>query len=71
MHIYGEAQMNDRILRIPEVMQRVGFGRSQIYKLERAGQFPKHMKISTRASGWSEREVASWLESKKTSRGAA
>lgn len=40
------------ILRLPVVKSRTGLGRTSIYNLVAAGKFPRHIKISERASGW-------------------
>ncbi len=49
-----------RLLRLPEVMERVGLSRSTIYDRMERGTFPKSHKISTRAVGWNEYEVNEW-----------
>jgi prophage regulatory protein len=35
------------------------------------GRFPKPMKLGERAVGWSEAEIAAWLESRIAARDAA
>lgn len=63
--------MTDRILRLPEVKTITGFGRSSIYRLAKAGKFPKPIKLGERASGWHESEILRWIEERTTaSRGA-
>ncbi|MEO8998335.1 MAG: AlpA family transcriptional regulator [Rhodanobacter sp.] len=47
-------------LRLPEVCRVTGLSRSQIYRLEAAGQFPQHVKLGASASAWIDREVAQW-----------
>ncbi|MDR7283524.1 putative DNA-binding transcriptional regulator AlpA [Pseudomonas corrugata] len=46
-----------RILRLPEVMATVGFGRAHIYNLMAEGKFPKAKRISLRAVGWDSRLI--------------
>jgi predicted DNA-binding transcriptional regulator AlpA len=41
-----------RILRRPQVQDRVGLTHSQIDSMERRGLFPKRIKISVKAAGW-------------------
>lgn len=55
--------MANRILRMPDVEQRVGLKRSQIQNLERDGLFPSKIKITEngRASGYVESEVDEWI----------
>ncbi|HEU5048401.1 MAG TPA: AlpA family transcriptional regulator [Rickettsiales bacterium] len=59
-----------RILRLPEVIKRTGWKRSSIYAHEKAGQFPKRVKLGLRSVGWLESEIDAWIENRiKTSRG--
>ena len=53
-----------RILRRPEVLDRVGFSQSTLYRLMELGAFPRPVRISTRATGWRSDEVEEWLASR-------
>ena len=55
---------NDRVLRWPEVQNRVGLCRSHVHNLVIQGKFPSPIKLGERASGWLEREITEWLESR-------
>ncbi len=57
-----------RILRLPEVMGRVGLKRDSIYRLIRQGRFPKILKISDRASGFLESEIDAFIASRAAGR---
>lgn len=48
------------ILRLPEVMRLTGLGRSTIYRLLAAGQFPAPVQLSVRAVGWRRTDVDHW-----------
>ena len=48
------------ILRLPEVMRLTGLGRSTIYRLLAAGQFPPPVRLSERAVGWRRSDVDNW-----------
>lgn len=48
------------ILRLPEVMRLTGLGRSTIYRLLAAGQFPSPVQLSVRAVGWRRSDVDHW-----------
>jgi prophage regulatory protein len=50
-----------RVLRLPQVCNRVGLCRSMIYRLESEGRFPRRIKLGIRAVGWIESEVESWI----------
>jgi prophage regulatory protein len=48
------------ILRLPDVMRLTGLGRSTIYRLLAAGQFPSPVQLSVRAVGWRRSDVDNW-----------
>lgn len=58
-----------RILRTRDVCVLTGLSRITVWRLERAGQFPKRLKLSSQAIGWRQDEVLEWIESR--ARGAA
>ena len=60
-----------RVLRLPEVKQRVGLATSRIYALEAEGRFPKRVKLSERASGWVEHEIDDYLQTRIDARPTA
>lgn len=49
-----------RFLRLPAVCQMTGLSRSQIYRLQAEGQFPKSVKLGVSASAWIESEITQW-----------
>jgi predicted DNA-binding transcriptional regulator AlpA len=54
----------DRIVREAERRQITGLSRTHWWGLERDGRAPRRRKLSTRAVGWSFRELQQWLESR-------
>ncbi|WP_084813532.1 helix-turn-helix transcriptional regulator [Desulfogranum japonicum] len=52
---------NLRILRMDQVLERVGLGKSTIYERIKEGTFPRQIKLGQRAVGWLEHEVDAWL----------
>jgi prophage regulatory protein len=54
--------MTDRILRLPEVIQRTGISRSSIYEQMQLGLFPNRMRLGKRMVGWSEIEIERHLK---------
>ena len=62
-----------RLIRLPEVMNRTGYGRTSIYRKMEDGTFPKSVKLGgpledpnafdSRAVAWIEHEVDQWIES--------
>ena len=49
-------------IRLPEVRQRVGISKSQIYKLIAQDKFPKPLKVSHRISCWVAAEIDEWVQ---------
>jgi prophage regulatory protein len=61
---------NERALRLRQVSQLTGLGRSMIYQMQAEGRFPQRIKLGERAVGWLESEVRDWLATRiETSRG--
>ncbi|MCK7578892.1 MAG: AlpA family transcriptional regulator [Chromatiales bacterium] len=54
-----------RIIRLPEVVDRIGMSRGSVYRLMTLGRFPKSVKLSERAVGWRESDLDAWLESRE------
>jgi predicted DNA-binding transcriptional regulator AlpA len=53
-----------RILRTIEVAALTGLSRTTIWRLERAGQFPKRLQLSRNRVGWLETDLEQWIESR-------
>lgn len=51
----------DRILRLPDVLERTGLSRSTLYRKVSNGTFPRQVHISTRCAGWRESDLKEWL----------
>jgi prophage regulatory protein len=52
-----------RLLRLPEVMERVGLRRSAIYQRMSEGRFPKCRALGPKCSVWVEAEINAWIQS--------
>lgn len=52
--------LDDRIIRLDEVMHRAGIKRATIYKHIADGRFPAPRKIGS-ASGWKLSEINAWV----------
>jgi len=59
-----------RLIYYPEVRKLTGLSRSTIWKLEKAGNFPKRRLITTNRVAWLESSVHSWIESRIEVEGA-
>ena len=53
--------MADKLLKITEVMSRVGLSKTTIYLLIKNADFPKQVKIF-RSARWKASEVDAWIE---------
>jgi prophage regulatory protein len=50
-----------RLIRLPEVMMRVGLRRSTIYRKMSEGEFPRSRSISPKCAVWIEAEIDEWI----------
>jgi len=56
---------NEQIIRPRNIPTITGLSRTTIWRLERAGDFPKRIKLSAGACGWRLSEVMAWLEKRQ------
>ncbi|WP_310046514.1 AlpA family transcriptional regulator [Luteibacter sp. 3190] len=49
-----------QFLRLPTVCARTGLSRSQVYRLEAEGRFPRRVKLALSTSAWVESEIQRW-----------
>ena len=59
-----------KILRKPEVVARVGYSGMHIWRLEKAGSFPRRIKLGPNSCGWIEEEIDNWIRAKVVERDA-
>lgn len=50
-----------RLIRMPEVIARVGIKRSMIYRLMGEGRFPRSRSLGPKCAVWVESEVDEWI----------
>jgi len=53
--------MHEKILRLPNVLDRTGLSRSTVYLRVTEGRFPRPVSLGARAVGWIETEVEEWI----------
>ncbi|MDE8654498.1 AlpA family transcriptional regulator [Novosphingobium album (ex Liu et al. 2023)] len=51
-----------RLLRLPEVMARVGLKRSAIYQRMSDGTFPRSRSLGPKCAVWVEAEIDAWID---------
>lgn len=71
MSVMGRIEAADRLLPLDEVKTIVGLGKTMIYRMMRAGSFPKACKAGGCSTRWSEREVQDWVAQRLAQRDAA
>ncbi len=55
-----------RLIRLPDVIARVGIKRSMIYRLMSEGRFPRSRSLGPKCAVWVESEIDEWVESVAT-----
>jgi len=55
---------NRRFLRLSEVKNQVGLGRTAIYDGVKQGTFPAPVSLGARAVAWLSDEVAAWMDAR-------
>lgn len=53
------------VYRLPNLIEQIGLSRATIYKMVKAGTFPKPIKLGVRAVGWLETDIDEWLEQRE------
>ena len=59
-----ERSSGTRILRLAEVMARVGLSRSTVYQRMAAGDFPAAVQLTPNAVGWRSDDIDAWIASR-------
>jgi prophage regulatory protein len=50
-----------RILRLAQVIEATGLGKTKLYELQASGDFPMRVQITNHSVGWVAEEVQAWL----------
>ncbi len=58
--------ISNKIVRLPQVIQKTGLSRSTLYSLINSGDFPQKIKLSPRAMSFLESEIDSWIADRVT-----
>ena len=61
--------MDNKILRLPKVVEITGTSKTTIYRWMDANQFPKQINLSSSSVGWLEADINDWIQSKIDLRG--
>ena len=61
-------QRQDRIVRKPELASIIGLSDPTVWRLEKAGKFPKRLKLGGNSTGWLMSEVVAWIAQRASER---
>lgn len=61
-------QKQDRVMRKKEVQATVGLSDVSIWRQERAGTFPRRIRLGGNSVGWLESEISGWLHQRAAER---
>lgn len=56
--------MTDRIMTPKETIAVTSYSRASLYRLMKAGKFPKSLKLGDAKIGWLEKDVLAWISDK-------
>ena len=63
--------VHDRILRKPEVLEIVNVSPATLWRMEKAGRFPKRISLGPNSAGWLNSEIQKWFENLAKNRDTA
>ena len=58
-------QPAQRVLSQQTVLDRVPVSRTTLWRMERAGLFPRRIQVSAHRVGWIEADVNAWVEARR------
>lgn len=53
-----------RLLRLPQVLERIGMGRTMVYDAVKAGTFPAPIRLGRRCVAWPSNEIDAWVRAR-------
>lgn len=54
-------QRRDRLIRMPELVERTGFSRTTIYRRVKDGTLPRPLLVGSSAIAWRESQIDEWI----------
>ncbi len=54
--------MNDRMLKLPEVLKVTGLSRPTVYRLIKEKMFPEQVKLTANCVRWRHSEIQQWIK---------
>lgn len=59
----------ERIIRKPELLEKVSLSDATIWRMEQNGQFPKRLRLGGNSCGWLSSEINGWIAERAAARG--
>lgn len=66
----NHANEHMRIVRKKELLGIVGLSDPTVYRMEKAGRFPKRLRLGGNSCGWLQSEVDGWIAERAAARSA-
>lgn len=66
---HKSAIVNDRVIRLQELKNKIGLSKSAIYNGVDKGTFPPPIKLGVRAVGWRLSSINAWIEAAELASG--
>lgn len=57
--------MPNHIIRPDQLAEKLQISKPTLWRMEKRGELPPKVKISSRACGWMSEDIDAWLESRK------
>lgn len=64
----GNYRQESRVIGSAELRQLIPYSDAHFWRLERAGNFPRRIKLGSHRIGWALDEVLDWIEARKSQR---
>ncbi|MDD5759168.1 MAG: AlpA family phage regulatory protein [Desulfobulbaceae bacterium] len=61
--------IQERIIRKAELLAMVGLSDPTIWRMEKAGKFPKRLRLGGNSCGWLSTEISGWFADRAADRG--
>lgn len=65
------ANTQSRIIRKPELLNMLGLSDPTVYRMEKAGRFPKRLQLGGNSVGWLASEIEGWFTERAAARSEA
>ena len=59
-----QVQPIGRVLRLRDLVKKIGLGKTKIYSMIASGTFPKPIQLGPMSVAWKERDIEAWLQSR-------